>query len=278
MDIKQILLVLDTGSGGERAAGVAASIAAREGAMVEGVCLFHEPETAVADSFAVGAAGVSDVLARREASIGALAAPAEAMFHKSVTAHGMSAGWSIAEIDGAAQSMVARALQADLVVVAAPAEDHVLRRIAERLALGSGAPCLLVPRGAASDTSFRRVVLAWNGSREAKRALADAMPFLKQAAAVAVVIAGEETTRWIDDAAAQGLIRLLDRHGVSAALLRAAGDRAQAGNVLLDQCDAFGADLLVMGAYGHSRAAETILGGATRTILSDARLPVLLSH
>ena len=122
------------------------------------------------------------------------------------------------------------------------------------------------------------MALAWNGSREAKRALDDGLTFLKAAAEVAIVVANEEATRAIDRNQTDALRRHLARHGVLAQVIRTDSGRRGAGEAIIEQCESFGAELLVMGAFGHSRAAEMIMGGATRTVLARTRIPTLLSH
>jgi nucleotide-binding universal stress UspA family protein len=275
MDIKQILLVQPADGGGEEAE-IAGWLAREHGATVAGACLYVEPDMAPADNFAEGHAAVADVLQRRRQAVGQLCAPAADVFRNAITSHGMSDGWEAGGIDSWIDRLTERARLVDLVVGPSVGAQPGLRPLLEALVLQSGAPCLLAPRGSRSR-AFKRIALAWNGSREAKRAMADALPLLKAAPHVAVVIVDDEPTRRVDARQSEALIRHLARHGVSAATLRRTGDK-DAGQALIDACDSFGADLLVMGAYGRSRAAEVILGGATRTLLAHAKAPTLLSH
>ena len=94
----------------------------------------------------------------------------------------------------------------------------------------------------------------------------------------AVLVVREDAKPWLGGAHTEALLRHLARHGVQAETLWQERAGKPAGEALLEHCRAFGADLLVMGAFGHSRAAETVLGGATRTILASAEIPTLLSH
>jgi nucleotide-binding universal stress UspA family protein len=278
MDIKQILLVRSAEIESE-AAEVAARLARAHGATVAGLCLFCEPDPAPADTYAIGPDAVGDVLEHRRRSVKALTAPTEAAFHKTLTDCGLSDGWDVGEINEWRDVITDRARLVDLVVMTAPgATVSSYRRIAESLAVRSGAPSLLVPAKASPKADFKRVVLAWNGSREAKRAMDDGLVFLKAAAQVAIVVATEDSTRSVDRAHTDALTRHLARHGVHPQVIRSeAGDRG-AGDVLVEQCASFGADLLIMGAFGHSRTAELIMGGATRTALARTRIPTLLSH
>jgi nucleotide-binding universal stress UspA family protein len=164
---------------------------------------------------------------------------------------------------GADLTLAAQAGGAGLDALGPHPIDHVI--------LSAGGPVLMLPRTGWGEPVGRRAVVAWNGSREAARALKDALPFLVTAETVTLVGAGEDAAASLDVAAA-----LLKRH---AAPVRTkpveAGHRA--GAALLEAAAAEGADLLVMGAYGHSRLREIVLGGATREVSRDARIPVLFS-
>ena len=137
--------------------------------------------------------------------------------------------------------------------------------------LSAGGPVLVLPRVGCAPTLGRRVAVAWNGSREASRAAKDALPFLVGAEAVTLMAAGEDAAASLDAGAG-----LLKRHGAPVTAKQVEPGRSH-GAMLLDAAAAEGADLLVMGAYGHSRLREIVLGGATREVLRSARIPVLLS-
>ncbi len=184
---------------------------------------------------------------------------------------------------GALTELVAmRARYADLVVLARPygkatgPEDEA---ILEAAMFEGMAPVLVVPEKAAPLTGrFRHVVLAWNQSREALVAAKQALPFLTEA---------ERVTITVIDPAAHGpersdpgglLCQFLVRHGVKAEVAVLARTLPRVSDVLARQCLDSNADLLVMGAYGHSRFREAILGGATRNMLEAAELPVFMAH
>ncbi|MBR9971700.1 universal stress protein [Magnetospirillum sulfuroxidans] len=138
--------------------------------------------------------------------------------------------------------------------------------------LDSGRPLLLAPASMPASLG-KRVVIAWNGSAESGRAVAAALPILEQAEAVSVLTVNEHDTM----AGADDLIAFLGWHGISASHqdIPAGGN---AGMAVLDACKNAMADLLVMGAYTHSRLRQLIMGGVTRHVLSHADIPVLLSH
>lgn len=153
----------------------------------------------------------------------------------------------------------------------------------ERLAIESGRPVLLIPVAGKHDDSgngfAKRVVVAWNGRRESARAIFDALPLLKHAEHVAVV--------WINphhEGAADGdlpgvdMCGALARHGVKCEATQTIRLGAGIGETLLSMQKTSGADLLVMGCYGHSRFREFVFGGATRHVLTHMTGPVLMSH
>jgi len=144
----------------------------------------------------------------------------------------------------------------------------------EAALLESGRPVLLLP--AASQVPVARsVAIAWNGSVEAARAASAALPILAKAARV-LLLAGEKD-RPIEPSLAE-FAEWLDRHRIAAAVETVALKGWPVGERLVADAVAAGADLLVMGAYGRSRMRETIFGGATRSVLHESALPVLMAH
>jgi len=145
------------------------------------------------------------------------------------------------------------------------------------LALGVGRPVLIVPRYGTFETVGERVLVAWNGSREATRAVHDALPLLKLASSVTVLSIDPEHDTG-DRIPGADIALHLARHGVAAEGMSTVGLDISVGDLLLSRAADLGADLIVMGAYGHSRVRELVLGGATRHILQHMTVPVLMSH
>lgn len=148
----------------------------------------------------------------------------------------------------------------------------------QAIIFGSGKPTLVVPEHSASHQfELGIAVVAWDFSRTAARAVADALPLLQMAKQVRVIaISGEkpiDTRR-----SAEELAKNLARHGVEVILDKVASKGASIGEVLESHVRSFDADLLVMGAYGHTRLREFILGGATRSLLAKPPVPIFFSH
>jgi nucleotide-binding universal stress UspA family protein len=147
----------------------------------------------------------------------------------------------------------------------------------EELVLGVGRPVLIVPRYGSFPTVGERVLVAWNGSREATRAVNDALPILRRATAVTVLSIDAEGEPYRRVPGADIALHLA-RHGIRTEAASTRSVDLPVGDVLLSFAADCGADLLVMGAYGHSRLREMLLGGATRHILRHMTVPVLMSH
>jgi nucleotide-binding universal stress UspA family protein len=164
----------------------------------------------------------------------------------------------------------------DLTIVSVP--ESYDQWYAEAIIFGSGRPTLVLPESTPSR-SFEpnTVVVAWDFSRSAARAVADAIPMLEKAKRVRVVTVTNEKV--IDsEHSAEELAKNLARHGVDVIVDRLDAAGRSIGEVLARETASCNADLLVMGAYGHSRFREFILGGATRSMLSKPQLPILFSH
>ncbi|SDH10905.1 Nucleotide-binding universal stress protein, UspA family [Paraburkholderia steynii] len=147
------------------------------------------------------------------------------------------------------------------------------------LVLGAGRPALVVPYAGDARTLGENVLVAWDGSREAARAAADAMPLLQRARHVGVEIVRHHAQHDRDAPEGIDVAAWLDVHGVRASFSTTPPHTGVgAGATLLNRASDLHADLLVMGAYGHARARERVFGGVTRTMLESMTVPVLMSH
>jgi nucleotide-binding universal stress UspA family protein len=172
----------------------------------------------------------------------------------------------------------AKARAADLVLAGQPERGDALgRRLAGDLLLSAGRPILFVPFAGHFEDVGRRVLIAWNDSREAARAVADAMPILCRAESVVLLTLDTPAAAAPVEAAAD-VASQLARHGVKVNVDRQRVSEIDVGNLILANADDRDSDLIVMGGYGHSRVRERVLGGATRALLDVMIVPVLMSH
>jgi nucleotide-binding universal stress UspA family protein len=174
------------------------------------------------------------------------------------------------------------ARNSDLVMVGQPnpetgSSDDAL--LVEAAFMETGRPALVLPHVMTASAPFRRVLVAWNASREASRAVHGALPLLQAAEEVVVLVIDPETVgATLGRQPGTGVVAHLEHHAVPARLKAVESGRQRSGNAILAEAARETADLLVMGGYGHSKLREALFGGATRTLLADATLPVLLSH
>jgi nucleotide-binding universal stress UspA family protein len=205
---------------------------------------------------------------------------AENLFQERARRRGIRGEWRAAEGD-VIETVKLHARYADLTVVGqgrgvkhASAE---LVLLPEDLVLGVGRPVLIVPRYGTFETVGERVLIAWNGTREATRAVNDALPLLRMAAKV-TVLSVDPPDGSVPRVPSADIALHLARHGIAAEAASSRSLDIGVGNVLLSRAADLGADLIVMGAYGHSRVREMALGGATRHVLEQLTVPVLMSH
>lgn len=149
----------------------------------------------------------------------------------------------------------------------------------ERLLFETGRPVLMVPSAGSYDPAPKNVLVAWNGSREAARSVFDALPFLKAAKKVEVLMVDPQASDDTDAGAiGYDIAAALTRHGIEVNVQSVPSGGIPAGEVIENRISETGAELLVMGAYGRSRLRELIFGGVTRTLLASMTAPVLMSH
>lgn len=180
---------------------------------------------------------------------------------------------------GPAEFGNAAALEAryhDLSLIGWERGNQSVRMVAEAVVFGSGRPVVLLP-DVADVGPVDRVMIAWDGSRAAARALADARPFLKRAEWISVVTVLDEKPIH-EKESGERLASNLKRRGFAAEAISIHAEDCPMGETLQSHALAAGAKLLVMGGYGHSRIRDFVLGGATEFVLDDLRLPVLVSH
>ncbi len=153
------------------------------------------------------------------------------------------------------------------------------RHLIERVVLGSGRPTLIVPYIGAGKTIGERVTVAWDAGREAARAVSDAMPILTKAEKVTVLVINKGKARaGHGEEPGADIAQHLARHGVKCEVRRSTFPDLEIGDAILSQISDLDSDLLVMGAYGHQRLRELILGGVTQTIFEHMTVPILVSH
>ena len=275
--IKDIVLALEVGSSRDAARDYAISVAATFDAHLAAIGFDYAPMLPPMDTVS---ALPSDILdAEREANRKA-ASDAIARFEEAARLAAVSAESRLVEasVSGATNVFGSIARTFDLSVVG-QAEPKSMRDdlMIEGALFDSGRPVLVVPYIQRAGLKLDRVMVCWDGSRNAARAINDAMPFLSRAKAVDVVTidAGKDRSGEIKGV---DIAQHLARHGLNVELRRINAGDVDVANVILSDAADRDADFIVMGGYGHSRLREFVLGGATRGILSSMTVPTLMSH
>ena len=174
-------------------------------------------------------------------------------------------------------TLAAESRTADLFIGTRPYGDPTKSaHIEEAVLFRCGRGCLFLPPKVTSEARFGTVLVGWKNTREAARAVAEAIPMLQQASNVVVTMV-EEAGYCHGSEPGADIGRYLSRHGIKPEI-RMVNNAPVPGTALLREAAAAGANLLVMGAYGHSRLQELVLGGATRDVLANATIPVLMAH
>lgn len=279
MDYKTILVHLDHGPRSASRLELALGCAQTFDAHLVGLFALSTPRY---PSYALAEAGaaVEEAARRMRAET---TKKAEDAFRTAVNRVGRSEiEWRSSE-DDALEATRLSARYADLVIVGqydanAKVDSGTTPDFAEELVLSAGRPVLMIPYAGKFGTLGKRVLVAWNSSRESARAVQDALPFLQKAESVQVVAFNPKSSPEHGEVPGADIGLSLARHGVRVQVAQQYAEGLDIGSQILSRAADVDADLIVMGAYGHSRMRELVLGGATRTLIQAMTVPVMMSH
>lgn len=275
---KTIAVLMDATPQGERVARHAAALARRCDAYLIGVFGVARDPIHPADAYARGE-GVKEVARRLLLADDRKAAEASARLAELVLEYDIRCEFRVAWRDSLGEDVLRR-LDCDLIVAAYPKpRDLPPGWSAETLLLAGGVPILLIPDSWTNDHIGDRVMIAWNGSRKALRAVNDAMPLLEAAQRVTIlVVDGDKDPERYGAVPGVDVKAHLTHHDIAAEVLAVASGDASVAETIAAKAAELDADLTVLGAYSHSRAAEAIFGGVTRALLAHAPRPLLISN
>jgi nucleotide-binding universal stress UspA family protein len=278
MDYKTILVHVDDSPQWPDRFEVAAKLAADFGAHLVGICVMPRPEL----PGYVRSAEIAEMIAQRSRDAEARIKASRETLIQRLAAQGLSGECRI--VEGEPEDLAAvHGRYADLLIISqvdpgVPRADEIMKDI-QSVIFASGRPLLLVPYIGKVKTLGSHVLVAWNASREATRAVTDALPLLKRAKKVTVmVVRPRADAKAHGDVPGADIAAYLARHGLKVEVSAEEGEGIEVGELMLSRVADLNVDLVVMGAYSHSRLRELILGGATRTILESMTVPVLMSH
>ena len=274
MSIKSIVALAD-GNDLNSMLSAALALSARLSARLEVLHIMADPY----DMIPIGLEGmtgdaIDDIVNAAKRATEERRVRAKAQYDRVCAGSGQSVNWK--EVVGRSSKMLSVASRfAELLVLAQPDDKSAdsLFDAADTAMFDSGRPVVFVPSGTPSVIG-NRIMIAWNGSTQAALAVTAALPLLRLASQVDIVQGGE-----IDkDVSANELSLYLALHGIKAQNHAIDIGIQNIGGVLMAAAERFESDLIVMGAYGHSRFRERILGGATRDLLKDSPWPILMMH
>jgi nucleotide-binding universal stress UspA family protein len=275
--IKDIVVNLSVGEKVSPAGDYAVSVAVAFDAHLAGIAFLYDPIVPVSGAGYIPAEVIETQERDNEAATkAALDRFTAASARAGVTAEPLTLSASFAGV-GEQFGRIARRFDLSIVGQAEPETSGVEEIIAESALFESGRPVIVVPYIQKAPLKLDRVMVCWDGSRAAARAIADAMPLLHRAGRVEVVIvANERGTK--DEIEGADMGAHLARHGLNVEVNRTALGDIDVADVILSHAADAGSDFIVMGGYGHSRLREFVLGGVTRSIMRSMTAPVLMSH
>jgi nucleotide-binding universal stress UspA family protein len=278
MALKDLLVHIDQGPHADARLETALALSAAHDAHLIGVHAVSHPRIPNYIRLQIG----EDVLRAQAAYAAEAAARAEAMFHERTSRAGVRAEWrATAGEPLAALTLNGRYVDLAIVGQRDPSGEDASDdpTVPDQLILSLGRPVLVVPYSGSFTAVGKTVLVAWDASRLATRAVNDALPLLVAAKRVSVLAVnprgGEEGEGQIPSA---DICLHLARHGVNAEAEHLYADDIDVGDVLIGRAADIGADLIISGAYGHARWRELVLGGVTRHLLRHMPLPVLMTH
>jgi nucleotide-binding universal stress UspA family protein len=286
MGLRDLVVLLDGSVHDEAKLAVAVSLARRHDAHLTGLCALELLMPADV-SFALG--GYPELWAlpefsrQIESQARAKAAIIEGQFRELLRREGLTGDWTL-ETGPLIPAVVRRVHATDLLVIGQADPDNpppeIARHLVEDVLMTGGRPLLLIPYAGRFTSIGANTLIGWTSTRESARAVHDALPLLPPSAKVTVLTV--ETSRPPPDTMELPTAEIaehLARHGLDVSAARTVvSDGLPPADALLDYASDIGADLLVVGGYGHSRTREMIMGGVTRDLLRHMTVPVLMSH
>jgi nucleotide-binding universal stress UspA family protein len=272
---QDILVVIDNEASVKHRLGTVAALAKRNETRITGLFVTGLPGTQVY----VDLDGWAQLVDAYMTSQRVAATKAEQTFHAELARLKLAGDWQCREAD-TTEGVITMARLHDLVVMGQPDPDVPSNGLRpSEVVLAAGRPALIVPYAGEFTELGRNILVAWNGTREAARALHDAMFLIDGAAAVTVLqIDPPGGEGGIPDLSAADVVAALRRRGVAAKAESTVSDGTPVADIVLSLAADLTADLVVMGAWGHSRLREFVLGGASRGVLQEMTVPVLMSH
>jgi nucleotide-binding universal stress UspA family protein len=280
MEYKDLLVIIDASHEGRRRTDFAVRLARQHNAHLLGYYVSPTvgdyvalPTSGRIGSSESGPGGLGHVVQAAD-----LAETVQMQFEANLNANGLHGTWILSG-DNIVEDIVSHIRTVDLAFIGLGDPDRLESNPQgfhpEEVILACGRPVLGLPIANLPEEVGRNVLIGWDGSRGATRAMHDALPMLKAAESVTLLAVDPAE---LSPASVENAVRHLRRHGIEANKKAISSGGMAVGDAVLAECDYLHADLVVAGAYGHSRLTESVLGGVSRTLLRQMMVPVLMSH
>ncbi|MBI5131964.1 MAG: universal stress protein [Rhodopseudomonas palustris] len=280
MSLKSLVVFVDPTAACEARLRYAAELALQHGAHLIGAFIQTNAwQNDRSSSFIQGGGAIREMLERHGLAERKALSDATLRFETAAGRNAPSFEFRIVRDDDVGNLARLHCLHTDLVVVGHPAPGGLPSMWSpERMLLSSGVPHLIVPQEWRAGPVATNVLLAWNASREARRAVTDSLPILQAAASVAVVVVDAEKNPAHGAEPGANIAHFLSRHGVTARVEQLQSNGKPVADVISRFAADDRSDLIVLGAYSHSPKRELLFGGVTRSLLSAVTIPTLIAH
>ena len=280
MELKSLIVFVDPSPGGESRTRYAVRLAVQHDAHLIGVFIVPAAwKLSPLDSYVKGAGAVGEMVARHDRLEHEAAAAAIRHFEAVAGRERLSFEFRSIQESRADELVRLHSLHTDLVIVGHPSPGGLpAQQSPADLLLETGVPFLIVPDAWESDVVASNILFAWNASREARRAISDALPLMKAAQSVAVLVIDPQKNTAHGEQPGADVAHYLSRHGVVAHVEERQSDGIAVADVIRDFAVHHQSDLIVLGAYSHARTRQFIFGGVTRSLLGNVQVPILIAH
>lgn len=273
MNYRSITVFIDQEESSQRLIEFAVTVAAKQDAHLTGMYLSFVPPP-VYDMYS----GLGPLYVEWDQFDADRSKSCEEQLRRSAKLAGVNVDWTVCKNINRRLAL-GQVRSTDLTIIAqrVPGNTDLSQGFYDSLVLKAGRPVLFLPQIGNSPAEFNKIIVAWDGGREATRAVADALPFLRKAKQVQVLSAISGGDK-VHDLPNFDIATYLTRHGVHVTIEKNNQIPADPAQLLRARISSSGADLLVMGAYGHNRFGEIAFGGTTREVMEKMTVPVLMSH
>jgi nucleotide-binding universal stress UspA family protein len=280
MSLKTVVVFVDFSPSGEARTRYAVKLCLRHGAHLVGVYVTPSGSNGNhAGSYVRGEQAIRDLIERNRTAEAAASNAAHQGFQAVTQREDIGFDFRVIRESDADEQVKFHSLHADLIIVGHPRPGGLpINWSPEDMLLDSGVPLLIVPTEWKQVAVAERILLGWNASREARRAITDSLPLLTTAESVSVVSVDAERNPRHGEVPGADVAHYLSRHGVNVIVEHAKSEGHSVAEVLQMTAERNKIDLIVIGAYSHSRSRETIFGGVTRAMLAHVKIPLLIAH